>query len=158
MYKRQTPDATNCGDIDGAGGDTGNIPSILGSWTVAFGEERYNAVECNLEGIDAGDMEFLDGAMVIDGRVPDTLYAEFTEDDTRYWGLQSELGGVVFTGQREYAGYTMHVTFGGHVFEHPVVENQSEIRGFGYVGVDADGNNTIDCWLQGTFKALKSGN
>ncbi len=148
----------DCSDVDGPGGDTGNVPAVLGSWNVSFGEERYNAVECDYEGLSADDLEFLDGAMVIDGRVPDTLYAEFRVDDTRYWGLQDSLGGIVFTGQRDYREYTLHVTFGGHVFEHPVVENQYEIRGFAYIGVDGDRNNTIDCWTQATFRAIKAGN
>lgn len=154
-----TASDASCGDVDGpSGGDTGNVPAVLGSWNVSFGEERYNAVDCNLEGLTADDFEFLDGAMTIDGRVPDTLYAEFTIDETRYWGLQNELGGIVFTGQREYRGYMLHVTFGGHVFEHPTVDNQSELRGFAYIGVDGDQNNTIDCWLQGSFRAIRSGN
>ena len=33
-----------------------------------------------------------------------------------------------------------------------------EIRGFGYIGVDLDGaDGGIDCWLQGDFRAIRSG-
>lgn len=152
------PSDCNCGDVDGNGGDTGDVPAVLGSWNVSFGEEQYSAIDCSYEGLTQEDLEFMDGAMTIDGRVPDRLYAEFSIDGNRYYGLQAETGGIVFSGQKDYRGYTLHISFGGLVYDSPLIEGQSEIRGYGYVGVDGDGDNAIDCFLQGTFKAIRSGN
>lgn len=149
--------SSDCGDVDGNGGDTGNVPAVLGSWNVSFGEEQYSAIECSYEGLTQEDLEFMDGAMTIDGRVPDRLYAEFSLDGNRYFGLQSETGGIVFSGQKDYRGYTLHISFGGLVYESPLVDNRAEIRGYGYIGVDGDGDNAIDCFLQGTFRATRSG-
>ncbi|MFT5684875.1 MAG: hypothetical protein ACI8RZ_005820, partial [Myxococcota bacterium] len=32
-----TTDGAECGDIDGSGTDTGDIPNILGNWNTTFG-------------------------------------------------------------------------------------------------------------------------
>jgi hypothetical protein len=47
---------------------------------------------------------------------------------------------------------------GGLLYRQPQVD-RDELRGFGYFGVDEDSADTaIDCWIQGDFKATKSGN
>jgi hypothetical protein len=148
-----------CGDVDGPGGDTGDVPNVLGAWTVTFGQNEYDDGYCDVEGLEQSDWSWINGYMEIGGRIPDSLVATFdgVEED-QFWGLENHLGGIVFTGLKEKAGHVLYVSVGGHLYEQPAVD-RDEIRGFGYVGVDIDGADAvIDCWIQGDFKATKSGN
>jgi len=149
--------ADSCGDIDGSGGDTGDVPNVLGSWTATFGTYLYADNGCDVEGLEADDMSWLTGALDIDGRVPEPLIAS-TDPDTEFMGMVNNQGGIVFTGAVEEDGHMLYVSFGGLLYDVPQVERQ-EIRGFAYMGVDLDGADTeIDCWIQGDFIAKKSGN
>ena len=148
-----------CGDVDGEGDDTGDVPNVLGKWTVTFATNLYDDGACEVSGLEADDWTWINGYMEIDGRIPDSLYATFdgVEED-RFWGLENHLGGIVFTGIKEKGGHVLYVSVGGHLYEQPAVD-RDEIRGFGYIGVDKDGADAvIDCWIQGDFKATKSGN
>lgn len=151
-------DADSCGDVDGEGGDSGDVPNIYGKWTVSFGHHLYDDNDCNLENLSQSDMKWFNSNMEIDGRPPD-VYAYFDDDDEeRFYGQINSSGGVVFTGMREQAGHNLYLSVGGLLYEVPQVD-RDEIRGFGYVGVDIDGEDAvIDCWLQGDFVAKKSGN
>ena len=147
-----------CGDPDGSGGDTGDVPNILGKWTATFGQYVYDSAACTVEGLQQDDMTWLNGAMDIAGRIPDQLYAYFDGDDSeRFFGLEASTGGVVFSGTHEQDGHTLYTSFGGLLYQVPQVE-RNEIRGFGYIGVDIDSaDGAIDCWIQGDFIAKKSG-
>jgi hypothetical protein len=151
-------DSEECGDIDGAGGDSGDVPNILGKWTVQFGEHEYSDVECDVEGLEQEDIRFLQGNMDIKGAPPDGIYAIFDgETSNRYTGLESSTGGVVFAGSEVLGGHTLYVSVGGLLYEEPMVD-RDVIRGFGYIGVDKESEDTvIDCWITGDFKAFKSG-
>ena len=148
-----------CGDVDGPGGDTGDVPNVLGKWTVTFGTNLYDDGACDVEGLEADDWTWLNGYMEIGGRIPDSLVATFDGvEDEQFWGLENHLGGIVFTGIKEKSGHVLYASVGGQLYEQPAVD-RNEIRGFGYVGVDKDGADAvIDCWIQGDFKATKSGN
>lgn len=148
-----------CGDPDGDGGDTGDMPNVLGAWTVTFGSNIYDANTCSAPGLTADDLsEPLGGAMDIGGRIPDRLFATFSGYEAEYSGLENPLGGIVFTGVTTKAGHTLYTSFGGHLYTQPRVD-RDEIRGFGYIGVDVDSEDgAIDCWIQGDWKATKSGN
>ena len=153
-------DASTCGDPDGAGGDSGDVPNVLGDWTVVFGLELYDDGACAVDGLERDDLGYLNGAMRVGGRIPDRLTATFsTAADVVYDGVENSRGGIVFTGSRPTPeGHTLYVSFGGLLYEQPQV-SRDEIRGFGYIGVDLDSADTaIDCWLQGDWKATKSGN
>lgn len=151
-------DAASCGDLDGEGGDTGDLPNLLGGWTTQFGTNRYDDGSCSVSGLTAAELgEVLGGVLKIDGRVPDALYATLNNDELRYYGLLNTSGGVVFTGTTEKAGHTLYVSFGGLLYRQPQTD-RDEMRGFAYVGVDLDGADTvIDCWLQGDWRATRSG-
>lgn len=151
-------DAASCGDLDGEGGDTGDLPNLLGGWTTQFGANRYDDGSCSVSGLSAAELgEVLGGVLKIDGRVPDALYATLNNDDLRYYGLLNTSGGVVFTGTTEKAGHTLYVSFGGLLYRQPQTD-RDEMRGFAYIGVDLDGADTvIDCWLQGDWRATRSG-
>jgi len=152
------PSTDECGDIDGAGGDTGDVPNILGAWTATFGTNQYNGGACSVDGLEAEDMKaWMDGIMQIDGRVPDQLFVTFNNHEDRFFGLENQNGGTVFTGIKEFGGHTLYVSVGGLLYTQPAVD-RDEIRGYGYIGVDLDGaDGVIDCWLQGDFRAIRSG-
>ena len=147
----------SCGDIDGSGGDTGDVPNVLGNWTATFGTYSYDDNECEVKGLEQTDMSWLNGSLLIDGRVPQPLVATLVGDD-EYWGVINSHGGIVFTGTHMEGEHTLYVTFGGLLYDVPAVERK-EIRGFGYIGVDLGSTDqVIDCWIQGDFTAKKSGN
>ena len=101
---------------------------------------------------------FLDGAMRIDGRVPDRLFVTFNNSDERYFGIENSQGGVVFTGNKTFGTHELYISLGGLLYTQAQLD-RDEIRGYGYIGVDLDGADTsIDCWLQGDFLAIRSGN
>lgn len=149
--------AEECGDIDGNGGDSGDVPNILGAWNASFASIVYDG-GCSVPGLGADDMRaMLDGVMYIDGRVPDRLFATFNQDEERYFGLENAQGGVVFTGTKTFTGHVLYISLGGLLYTQGQLD-RDEIRGYGYIGVDLDGADTsIDCWLQGDFIAIRSG-
>jgi|GEM_PF-1414859 len=152
------PSAEECGDIDGAGGDTGDVPNILGAWTSSFASQVYDGGGCSVPGLEANDMRsFLDGVMHVDGRVPDQLYVTFNNTEERYFGVENFQGGVTFTGNKTFGSHDLYISLGGLLFTQPQLE-RDEIRGYGFIGVDLDGaDGSIDCWLQGDFLAIRSG-
>lgn len=148
---------STCGDLDGAGTDTGNLPNILGNWTSTFA----NQIEwetCGIAGLKPDDMDWINGAAFsIDGTPPAGLYATFTRTEgERFYGIESSHGGVVFSGIHIEQGYEMHVSFGGLLFDN-VQTGRVELRGHAYMGVDSLGDGDITCGLQGDFTAYKSG-
>jgi hypothetical protein len=149
--------AEACGDVDGDGGDSGDVPNILGSWTVTAGTNVYDDGFCSVPGLEATDLSsWMTGAMTITGYPPDRLKAHFDLDDTyEFEGVESARGGVAFAGDRDWLGHRLYVSFGGLLYRQPQVDTD-EIRGFAYIGVDKDGADTvIDCWLQADFKAFR---
>ncbi len=146
-----------CGDVDGTGGDTGDVPNILGTWTVTVGTNVYDDGFCSVEGLEADDLSaWMSGAMRIEGAPPDSLEAVFDlADGDSFHGLENPRGGIVFTGDRDWAGHRVYISFGGLMYRQPLVD-ADEIRGFAYFGVDINGEDSeIDCWLQADFKAYR---
>jgi len=143
-----------CGDLDGDGTDTGDLPDVLGSWTVTFGKWYFTDASCGLD--DSELKDWINGSMKIKGRAPDGLYAVFGNSEERFYGLEASHGGVVFSGQHESALYgTIRASVGGHTYKD-VYRDRIVMEGFGFVGVDSTGDGEIDCPARGDFTALKS--
>lgn len=159
--KGGTPDSNDtdpfaiCGDIDGEGGDTGDVPNLLGNWTVDFGRNLFME-DCGVPGLEAGSETWLDGAMEIRGRVPNNLYATFNGAEERFFGLQANNGGVSFSGIHEDSLGTMYAAFGGMAY-FSERRNRYLIEGFAYIGLDSDGDGSIDCTARGEWTAMRSG-
>ena len=142
-----------CGDLDGEGTDTGNLPDVLGSWTVTFGK-WYSSDGCSLD--DEELSGWINGAMQVKGRAPDGLYAVFGNSEERFYGLESSHGGLVFSGQHESSMYgTLRASMGGHVY-YDVYRKKNVIEGFAFIGVDSSGDGEIDCPMRGDFIGFKS--
>ena len=151
-----------CGDIDGDGTDTGDIPNILGNWNTTFGL-NIDDENCSISGLKPDDMSWINGAsMDIDGTPPANMYAEFAgEDGEKFYGLVSSHGGVVFSGiHREFDSnqteHELHVSFGGLLYYNDLL-GINEIKGHAYMGVDSNNDGFLDCGLQGDFVAKKAG-
>lgn len=146
-----------CGDLDGDGTDTGNLPNILGNWTSTFANQ-IDFETCGIAGLKPEDMDWIDGgAFSIDGTPPSGLYAEFTrEEGERFYGIESSHGGVVFSGVHYEGEHELHVSFGGLLFSSGLTGG-TEIRGHAYMGLDRDDDGSLDCGIQGDFTAFKSG-
>ena len=143
------------GDIDGPGTDTGNIPDMYGNWTTTFGSRAfYN--DCNVTNFSFDAMEWINGAaMEVGGRLPDRLEATFTLNEGVFQGMVSDYGGVTFAGKTTVRALDVYVRFGGLPFVNN--DGRSEIDGFAFMGLDEDGDGTIDCGMRGDFNARKSG-
>jgi hypothetical protein len=152
--KGDDSDVSACGDVDGAGTDTGDIPNLRGDWTSSFGLNSFEET-CAVSGMQQHDMFWINGAALeIKGQAPDRLLAVY--DDEEFWGVMNEGGGLAFSGIHDHNGYDMNVTFGGLAYHNDVL-GQDRIEGFVYMGVDASGDGHLDCHLSGDYVAIKSG-
>jgi hypothetical protein len=154
----QPDDSCDCGDPDGNGTDTGDIPGLWGEWTTTFGYQLFLET-CGLEGLDESSETWINNsAMTIGGYAPDGWYAYFDgNDDEKYHGVVSSHGSVAFSGRRmRNDGYEMHVAFGGLVY-YDEYRGRDVIEGFAYMGVDLTGDGAIECEVRGEFTARKSG-
>jgi hypothetical protein len=153
----QDPDC-HCGDPDGNGTDTGDIPDLWGNWTTSFGNQLYFD-DCGIPDLsDTSETWINNAAMHIGGYAPDGFYAYFgSDDDERFQGIVSQYGGVAFSGPHARRdGYTAYVSFGGLAF-HDEYRDRDMIEGFCYMGLDLTGDGTIECRARGEFTAYKSG-
>ena len=149
----------NCGDPDGNGTDTGDIPDLWGAWTTSFGNQLYFD-DCGIADLsDTSETWINNAAMHIGGYAPDGFYAYFgSEDDERFQGIVSQYGGVSFSGPHARRdGYTAYVAFGGLAF-HDEYRDRDMIEGFCYMGLDLNDDGAIECRARGEFTAYKSGN
>lgn len=144
-----------CGDVDGPGTDTGNLPNVLGGWTSTFATAYFDE-GCSIENLNRESEDWI-GAFTLDGRAPDALFLEFTSlPGERYWGVMDPYGGVSFSGQHAHTAGTLYVQFGGMVF-HDQNLDRDVIDGSVFMGLDMDGNGEIECPFKASWKAIKSG-
>ena len=147
-------EAAECGDPDGFGTDTGNLPSVLGNWTSTFAQNFYDD-DCSTDNLDAGSESWI-GSFELDGRAPDALYMTFGRTPERYWGAMDQNGGITLSGQHEHPEGTLYAQFGGLVY-HEQYQDRDMIDGSAFLGLDTDGDGEIDCRAKGSWKAFKSG-
>lgn len=147
-------EAAECGDPDGFGTDTGDVPNVLGNWTSSFAQNFYDD-DCTAAGFNASSEDWI-GSFELDGRAPDALYMSFGSTDERYWGAMDQSGGITLAGQHVHAEGTIYAQFGGLVY-HDQYQDRDTIDGAGFLGLDVDGDGKIDCRAKGSWKAYKSG-
>jgi hypothetical protein len=147
-----------CGDIDGPGTDTGDVPNVAGSWTSQFATNYYDD-DCTAANLSATSETWI-GAFTVSGAVPDAVYVYWGPRDNptseRFWGAMDPRGGLSFSGLRDHPAGTLHTQFGGLVYDDPVA-GRTVIRGSAFLGLDADGDGLIDCSARGSWNAFKSG-
>jgi hypothetical protein len=154
-----TDDDCSCGDPDGNGTDTGDIPDLWGQWTTTFAYERMYDTCGDIEDLDEDSETWINNsAMNVGGYSPDGFYATFDDnEDDRYYGIVSQHGGVSFSGSHlRRDGYMAYVGFGGLAYHNEHL-GRDVIEGFLYMGLDLNGDASIDCDVRGAFTARKSG-
>lgn len=153
-----TAAASACGDADGPGTDTGNLPDVLGSWTSQFATDFYDD-DCTAASLSATSETWI-GALTLTGSAPQALRLAWGPLDNPngepFYGVMDPRGGVSFSGTREHPAGTLHAQFGGLVYDDPV-RGRVTIRGSAMLGLDADGDGGIDCAARGSWVAFKSG-
>lgn len=143
------------GDIDGIGTDTGDLPALYGNWTTTFGSRSFHD-ECNIEGLDRNDFDWLNGgAMEIGGRLDDVDVTFAGTQDSDLKATMSSFGGVTISGRYTFRGQELHIAMGGLLFENTQL-TITELEGHAYMGIDLNGDGSIDCGIMGDFNAKKS--
>ena len=144
------------GDIDGIGTDTGNIPQLYGSWTTTFASRSFYD-ECDIEGLGRNDFDWLkSGAMEIGGRVDDVDVTFAGASEANFKATMSSFGGVTISGRHIFRGQELHIAMGGLLFENTQL-NLTELEGHVYMGIDTNGDGSVDCGIMGDFNAKSSG-
>jgi hypothetical protein len=153
--KDSAADCTFDGDLDGLGADTGNLPSVYGAWTTTFGSRSYYD-ECEIEGLNRNAFDWINGgAMEIGGRVDNVRATLASATDADLHVVMSNQGGVTISGTYTFRGQELHIALGGLLFENAQL-GVSEIEGHGYMGIDTNGDGSIDCGIMGDFNAKSS--
>jgi hypothetical protein len=151
-------DAPSCGDADGGGTDTGDIPDVLGTWTSTFGSAFWDD-NCATANLDQGTETWV-GAFYVEGTAPDAFYVYFgtagSPDTDRFYGAIDRFGGITISGRYAHSAGTLHASFGGLLYHDPNLDRDT-INGAGSLGLDADGDGAIDCVARGSWTAFKSG-
>ena len=144
------------GDIDGIGTDTGNIPQLYGSWTTTFASRSFYD-ECDIEGLGRNEFDWLSGgAMEIGGRVDDVDVTFSGASEANLKAMMSSYGGVTISGRYTFRGEELHIAMGGLLFENTQLD-LTELEGHVYMGIDTNGDGSVDCGIMGDFNAKSSG-
>lgn len=153
-----TSTTSTCGDPDGSGTDTGNIPDLSGDWTSSFALEYYTDT-CTAENFNQTSETWI-GSLTVGGSAPDDLYIYFdstvTSDTEYFFGAVDRHGGVSFSGPHAHAAGTVYAQFGGLVY-HDQYLDRDVIEGSAFLGLDVDDDGLIDCYAKGSWTARKSG-
>lgn len=148
-------DDAACGDPDGDGGDTGDIPNVLGKWTSLFATDFYKD-GCSIADLDETSETWI-GAFGLEGRVPDNISASFNKNpDEGFHAALDSRGGFTMTGNHQRADLVVYAQFGGLVY-HDLALDKDVINGMGTLAFDADGDTFIDCYARGSWNAIHSG-
>ncbi len=141
-----------CGDLDGNGADTGDTPSLSGSWSLGFGDDLWWD-DCDIPDFEQDSERWLREDFTITGQVPDRFHA--TIDGDAYPGLQDPGGGVVFSGVRQDKDLgAVTLVFGGMPYDD-AYRDVEILEGFGFLGIDQDSDGTWDCEVRADVESRK---
>lgn len=143
--------AAACGDS----ADWSGLPDVSGEWTTSFGNDFFDS-QCEVEGLTAASESWI-AAFTVKGSPPSTLWGYFGLDDSeRFEGAIDQNGGVSFTGTHPHDAGTLHANFAGLAYEDQYQGDTLTIDGAAFLGLDADGDQRIDCYARGSWGAKKS--
>lgn len=150
------PATTACGDVDGSGGDTGDVPDVLGAWTASFASS-LSEDGCALSGTLTENFGFLNQPFDIAGAAPYSLRLEPSGLDDTFYGNESATGGLVFSGQTDASQGLLNIAFGGLLYTDPYT-GRTMWEGMVFLGVDQNKDGGIDCTIRGDWTAIRSSN
>jgi hypothetical protein len=143
-----------CGDPDGADGtDTGNIPTVSGSWTSSFAAAYWDD-NCTASGFDQTTETWI-GAFKIEGAYPSFRGSFNSQEDVRFEVAVDARGGLTMTGEVEREPGTVYANFAGLVYSG--TSGRDGIDGSAFLGLDVDDDQQIDCYARASWSANKSG-
>ncbi len=145
--------AVDCGDPDGGGGDTGDIPSVAGAWTSSFAVAYWDD-NCTAPDFDEDTEDWI-GAFTVTG-VFGGYSAEFHDfPDDRFEAAMDRRGGFTMTGEHVHEAGLIYANFSGLVYTD--ASERSGIDGAAFLGLDVDADTVIDCYARASWSANKSG-
>lgn len=146
---------SECGDVDGDGSDTGDIPDLAGSWSITFGSNFFDD-NCSASSLSQTSETWI-SAMQVQGSVPSlSMYFGTERGDEIFYGMVDRNGGVTLSGTHAHAAGTMYAQFGGLAY-HDQYQDRDVIDGSAFLGLDTDYDGTIDCTAKASWIAFKSG-
>lgn len=151
----ETAATEECGDPDGDGTDTGNIPNVLGTWSITFATEYWKDI-CTLADFDENSEDWLN-SLKLEGSVPYGIVGTFTDNpDETFRAVMDPGGGFSMTGIHARSDADLYAHFGGLVYTD-ADNGRDRIDGTATLGVDQDRDATVDCYARGSWNALKGG-
>ncbi len=147
---------SNCGDPDGNGGDTGNIPDVLGLWTSSLGAQYSYFDGCAVPNFDLSTESEWIGAFEVKGAAPSSLYAYFQDEPEERLEAAVDLrGGFTMSGLHQHEAGPLYVNFSGLVYTDN--NGRTNIDGSAFLGFDLTDDEIIDCYARVSWSPSKSG-
>lgn len=150
------PDSMDiCGDPDGDGGDTGDVPNLISSWTGSFGQV-FTDNNCPPDTVSIAQLDYLEQPFEVDGSVPSAIRLTFADNSAyRLRGTASPNGSWAMSGPIEAGGRTLYTSVSGMVY----TDATGRVRWNGalFVGADINGDTLIDCEIRSDWNAFRSG-
>ena len=149
-----TDGADPCGDPDGDGGDTGDVPNLLGNWTATIGQVVFDGT-CQGTDVSRDTLDFLKQPIMLEGS-PTNLRLTFADDSNLVLrGTASPTGAIAASGIITAAGADLHTAVGGMVYYD--ASDRVRWEGGAFVGVDLNADGIFDCDYRFDWAARKSG-
>lgn len=150
-----TDASVDCGDVDGNGGDTGDVPPLLGDWTSNYGQAFLDG-NCRGEDVPKALLDFLEQPSLLEGSVPNAVRLTFADNqELTLRGSTGKEGAMAMSGVIPAGGVLLHTAIGGMVYE----DAAGRVRWDGgiFIGADLNDDTIIDCEYRADWKARKSG-
>ena len=93
--------------------------------------------------------------MEIGGRIDDVEVTFAGAQDADLKATMSSFGAVTISGRYTFRGQELHIAMGGLLFENSQL-SLTELEGHAYMGIDLNGDGSIDCGIMGDFNAKQS--
>lgn len=145
---------SECGDIDGNGGDTGDVPNTLGNWTASYGGKFLDG-NCRSEDVPKETLDFLAQPFLMEGSARATRATFADNPDLALRGTTAPSGALALSGIIVAGGVDLHTAVGGMLYE----DASGRVRwdGGAFIGADLNGDAIIDCEFNTDWSARKSG-
>lgn len=143
-----------CGDPDGDGGDTGDVPNLLGDWTASYGQAFLDG-SCRAEDVPTETLDFLEQPFLVEGSVSQIRMTFGGNDDLVLRGAGAPSGALAMSGIIVAGGVDLHTAVGGLVYED--ASGRIRWEGGAFIGADLNSDAIIDCEFNTDWSARKSG-
>jgi len=147
-------DQAECGDPDGNGGDTGDVPNVLGNWTASYGDAFVDG-NCRAEDVPTEVLDFLEQPFLLEGSTAAARITFADNPDLVLRGPVAPTGAMAMSGVIPAGGVNLHTAVGGLVY----VDASGRTRWDGgvFIGADLNDDTIIDCEFNADWSARQSG-